>query len=147
MLRGAKIDGLLSLFAGGSLLLMIHIGRAFHAVEFLQYIGDALVVLIFEITMIKEPIHIIHQNFVELAGGQLQSKQEREQIIRLIDRVPVSDFVIEEVYISRTGSLLLILLYINGKMLDPEHINSNYRHILQNELRTVYPNATVEIFI
>ncbi|ROI05059.1 hypothetical protein EGI16_06975 [Chryseobacterium sp. G0240] len=144
--KGAKIDGFLSLFAGGSLLLMIYIGRTFPTVGFLQYIGDALVVLIFELVMIKEPIHIIRQHFVELVGGQLQSEKDRTEIINVIDSIVPQSFNVDEIYISKTGSLILILLYIKGDHLKPDLIN-NYRSILENELRLVYANASVEILI
>ncbi|MDR2275795.1 MAG: cation transporter [Sphingobacterium sp.] len=145
--KGAIIDGYLSLFAGGSLLLMIYIGRIFPAVSFLQYIGDALVVLIFEIIMIKEPIHIIRQNFVELTGGQMQSEKERRRIIEIVELMPREGFEIQEIYISKTGSLILVLLYISGKDIDPEQINEIYRPILQKELCQVYAHANVEILI
>ncbi|MCL8538635.1 cation transporter [Chryseobacterium gallinarum] len=144
--KGAKIDGFLSLFAGGSLLLMIYIGRTFPLVGFLQYIGDALVVLVFELVMIKEPIHIIRQNFVELAGGQLQSEKDRSDIEKMVKSIVPQGFDLDEIYISKTGSLILILLYIKGHDLQPDIIN-HYRSRLEKELRLVYSNAAVEILI
>lgn len=146
--KAALIDGYLSLFGGGSLLLMIYIGKHVHNLEFLQYIGDALVVLIFEMIMIREPFKIIKENFVELAGGQLQSDEDWDYIADTIKQLPRSGFVIDNNYITKVGSMYYVSISITStnNCVSMEDI-AEYKIRVIKVLENTYANLTVEIVI
>ncbi|RKE56106.1 cation transporter [Sphingobacterium detergens] len=146
--KAALIDGYLSLFGGGSLLLMVYIGKTVPNLAFLQYIGDAMVVLIFEAVMIREPFHIIKQNFIELAGGQLQSDKEWENIYSIVEAVSAKGLEIDKLYITKTGSLYLVLIYMHSEAgstaLDAV---INYKVRIEQLLQQHYQNLMVEMVI
>ncbi|MGE8428165.1 MAG: cation transporter [Sphingobacterium sp.] len=146
--KAALIDGYLSIFGGGSLLLMIYIGQNFNGLEFLQYIGDALVVLIFEIIMIREPFKIIKENFVELAGGQLQSDKDCEFISHVVKKDPMNGFNIINNYITKVGSMYVVTIFINpiDNCVSMQEI-SVYRRRLMKILGARYNNLTIEIVL
>jgi len=146
--KAALIDGYLSLFGGGSLLLMVYIGKTIAGLTFLQYIGDAMVVLIFEAVMIKEPFHIIKHNFVELAGGQLQSDKEWETIYAKVKSIPATGFEIDNIFISKTGSLILVLIYVKAEA-SSEGIDDilSYKIHIEQLLKENFENLMVEVII
>ncbi|MDR2275980.1 MAG: cation transporter [Sphingobacterium sp.] len=146
--KAALIDGYLSFFGGGSLLLMVYLGKSFPELTFLQYIGDSLVVLIFEAVMIKEPLHIIKHNFVELAGGQLQSDNEWGYIHDTVQEIPHESFGIKNIYITKTGSLILVLVYIT---VTDHYFQADetkvFKHQAETILKKSYQNTSVEIIL
>lgn len=141
----ATIDGLLSLFAGSGLLIMIAIGKNIENLRFLQYIGDSIIVLLFVLFAIKEPFHIIKHSFIELAGGQLQSKLDRHIIKDFIYNQP-HNFNIKGTYISKTGSHYLILIYIDQELINNKEIQ-NYRDTLHTKMSKSYPNYQIEMIL
>ncbi|MDR0264761.1 MAG: cation transporter [Sphingobacterium sp.] len=146
--KAAKIDGYLSLFGGGSLVAMLFVGRLFAGLEFLQYIGDALVVIILELAMIKEPLHIIRENFLELAGGKLEQDLEWGHIYNSVRSVSASSFKIDDIFVTKTGSMFLVLVYIsqNGSIIDVGEIGDFREKCLQN-LTNNYFHCTLEIVL
>jgi len=146
--KAAMIDGYLSLFGGGSLILMIFLGGKIQRLEFLKYIGDALVVLVFELIMIKEPFHIIKENFIELTGGQINSKKDWDFIQQNIKNQFNETFEISHVYVTKTGSQYLILIYLNTLMDNisyPEVLK--FKEQVSLKLRESYYNFNLEIII
>lgn len=49
-----------------------------------------------------------------LAGGQMRSGAIRDYVLAVIGSHPPGEFKIDEAYVSKTGSLILVLLYISG---------------------------------
>jgi divalent metal cation (Fe/Co/Zn/Cd) transporter len=149
--KAAMIDGYLFFFGGGSLLLMLYLGKIIPSLRFLQFIGDALVVLIFEAVMIKEPIHIIKNNFVELAGGQLQSDSEWKEIKDIVTNTPIRHFTISNVYIIKTGSSILILVYISqnsaSSFIKRDDIIQFKASNITQLTKMGYPNVAMELII
>jgi divalent metal cation (Fe/Co/Zn/Cd) transporter len=108
----ARIDGLLSLFAGGGLLAAMYIGRANEGLEFLVHIGDSLIVLLFIAIAAKEPVIIIRQNCIELAGGQLQSQENQLKIENALKSNLPASIPLHKTYITKTGSNYLVVVYL-----------------------------------
>jgi cation diffusion facilitator family transporter len=113
---GAKLDGIISLATGLAL-----IGIGYVNIEgnfaFVHYIGDAILVFILALLLIKEPFELIRDSFVELAGGTLQNKEEKEKIEKILTEHLTID-LLKKSYISKTGSSYFIVAYINGQGID-----------------------------
>ncbi|TAJ12795.1 cation transporter [Marinilabiliaceae bacterium JC017] len=143
----AIIDGMLSGLAGGGLLLCTYLGSIISGWEFLMYIGDAIVVLLFVLIAFKEPFHIIRHNFIELAGGQLQSQKEQDNILNQIQRILSEDFSIENNYISKTGSLYTMLVYVKPKNEKALRLLTAKRDELRTSMSDKYENTLIELIL
>jgi len=144
--RTATMDGILTLVAGGGLLLALFIGRTINSLGFLQYIGDAMIVIIFVAIAVKEPIHIIRHSFIELAGGSLQSESDREAINGIIGRMKPDKLELGDIFMNKTGSSYLVVIYVRTDRIDTGTL-LGFRNEVQEEMGRTYPNSQVEILI
>jgi len=77
--ESAKIDGILTL-ATGLVFFLISFITTSSPIDFLLYIGDSIIVILISLAMVGIPIKIIKNAFIELGGGTLQNKQEKQEI-------------------------------------------------------------------
>jgi hypothetical protein len=98
--------------------------------------------------LIKEPFELIRDSFVELAGGTLQNKEEKEKIEKILTEHLTPD-LLKKSYISKTGSSYFIVAYINGQEIDKigfEKLEKIKAEILV-ELKKIHQYAMFEIAI
>lgn len=112
----AKLDGYISLATGLILFAMGYV--SIHGeFGFVHYVGDAILVIILSIFLLKEPFVLIRDSFVEMAGGTLQDEAEKEEIEDILREFIAAD-VLKDSYISKTGSSYFILAYLSGQGID-----------------------------
>ena len=145
--KSSIIDGFLTLGVGIALLAVsiIPLGSTF---GFLHYIGDAIIVLIMAVFLIKIPIKIIREAFIELGGGVLQDKESKAQIEKVIAENLLPEYTNSSSYITKLGSSYLIIVYITTKteMLNVAKIGTMKKEIL-NALIPTFKTIEVEIVI
>ena len=145
--QSAKIDAYLSLVVGIALILTTMVPEN-SAWEFLLYIGDAIIVILLSLFLIKMPLQTIREGFIELGGGVLQDKKVRENIERVIQKNTPDSLVISQTYISKMGSSYLIVLYLSSEtqMMDPMAIRDFRANILAG-LKEQVSNLQVEVVL
>ncbi|WP_052431874.1 cation transporter [Flammeovirga pacifica] len=109
-----KLDGYLSLFSGAALVAFSFINEG-SFFGFLRYTGDAIIVLLMCVMMIKSPLNIIKDAFVELGGGVLQDKNLRNDIEDAVLKIVEEEFSEVSVFVSKTGSNYLVLVYLDDE--------------------------------
>ncbi|PKF79800.1 cation transporter [Vibrio sp. vnigr-6D03] len=108
--KASFIDGVLSASTGAVLIVIGYI-PAGSDWDFLLYIGDALLVVVLATLMIKQPIGIIKEAFIELAGGKLQDQVQHERIESLVNEKLTSQGIsAKSLNISKTGSSYLVII-------------------------------------
>ncbi|GAB5556408.1 MAG: hypothetical protein SchgKO_06210 [Schleiferiaceae bacterium] len=142
----ARIDGMLSLFAGGGLLAAMYIGQANEGLEFLVHIGDSLIVLLFIAIAAKEPFVIIRQNFIELAGGQLQSQENHQKIENALKSNLPASIPLHKTYITKTGSNYLVVVYLSAKEVSKLDIGA-FKTRVQADLSESFSTLQVEVLV
>ena len=142
--KSAKIDGILTLSMGFSFFLISLIPNG-SKLDFFIYIGDSIIVIIISILVLASPIKIIKTSFIELGGGILHNKKEKEEIEKVIEQVVSNDFSYKS-YITKTGSGYLVILHIdpNTKSISIEHFLKVQQEI-KKELKNNYSTLLVEI--
>ncbi len=145
--KSSMIDGVLSLGAGMTLFLvsLINVESKLH---FLIYIGDAILVILLVLLMIKTPILIIKDSFIELAGGILQDRELKKQIEKVIEKHRTDAFAIHYKYIAKLGSSYLVVIYIKveDKNVNIELINNMKEKIMDDLLSSLH-TVQLEIVI
>ena len=145
--KSSKIDGFLSLIVGIALLLttIVPVDSNFN---FLLYIGDAIVVVLLSLFLLKIPIDIIKEGFIELGGGVLQNKDAKIDIERVIEEQLPKEIAKQKNYISKLGSSYLIVVYVtSGSKTIPVDIFEDYKGKIISELKDKLPNLQVEIIL
>lgn len=145
--KASLIDGILSASTGAILVVIgyVQVGSQF---EFLLYIGDALLVLVLALLMIGQPIGIIREAFVELAGGKLQNEQQHQEISTLVTD-HFANQEIEKLNISKTGSSYLVVIGVSLQQLQQQD-NAVWREQkgqLTKALANKYPFVDVEVVV
>ncbi len=144
--ESAKIDGVLTLATGlvFFLLSFINTGSKF---DFLLYIGDSIIVIILCIVMIKSPLKIIKDSFIELGGGTIQDQNQKQSIERTIDEVILGRIPFHT-FITKLGSGYLVVIYIEPitESINVEDFRKIQRAIKSN-LQQNYPTIFVELSI
>ncbi|CCN45368.1 putative Co/Zn/Cd cation transporter [Vibrio nigripulchritudo MADA3029] len=108
--KASFIDGVLSA-STGLILIVIGYVPAGSSWDFLLYIGDALLVVILATLMIKQPIGIIKEAFIELAGGKLQDQAQHEKIETSVNQhLQACGISAKSLNISKTGSSYLVIV-------------------------------------
>lgn len=141
----AKLDGTISLTTGVTLFAMGYVSIS-GDFGFVHYIGDAILVLLLSVFLVKEPFALIRDSFVELAGGTLQNEDEKENIESILNEY-IDDDVLQDDFISKTGSSYLVVAYLSGESMEelgPEQLELLKEQILAR-LKEDYPHAIFEI--
>ncbi|MGF1720712.1 cation transporter [Vibrio kyushuensis] len=147
--KASFIDGVLSASTGAILIAIGFIDPA-GAIGFLLYIGDSLLVIILATLMVGQPIKIIKEAFVELAGGTLRDehgyKDIKEKVHVYLD---VEEQKISSLHISKTGSSYLVVVGMDHSRLSDTAAKSllERKQTLTKELQISYPIIDIEMVI
>ncbi|MCK5136375.1 MAG: hypothetical protein KAR19_11355 [Bacteroidales bacterium] len=75
-------------------------------------IREAIIVFLLCLALIKIPLQIIRESFIELGGGVLQDHESRTQIEKVISENLLPDFKENTNYITKLGSSYLVVIYL-----------------------------------
>jgi len=76
-------------------------------------LADSFFVLILAALLIKEPLTIIRESVIELAGGTLQDQAKRKFFETAIYSNMPETLKVEEIFISKNGSQYIVIIYIS----------------------------------
>ncbi|ABR54190.1 cation diffusion facilitator family transporter [Methanococcus vannielii SB] len=107
--KSAFVDGTLSLGIGFGVFLFSRGGE----IGFIPYLADSFFVLVLASMLIKEPLTIIRESIIELAGGALQDDAKRKEFETIITLNMPETLKIENIFISKNGSKYIIFIYIS----------------------------------
>ncbi len=110
--KATFVDGTLSLGIGLGVFFLSS-GGGGDSSSFIPYLADSFFVLILSSMLIKEPLTIIRESLIELAGGALQDNAKREAFEEIIITNMPEALKIENIFISKNGSKYIILIYIS----------------------------------
>ena len=108
--KATFVDGTLSLGIGVG---VFFLSRGAVSGGFIAYLADSFFVLILAAMLIKEPLVIIRESVIELAGGTLQDEKKRAIFEEAITSNMSANFTIEGIFISKNGSQYVVLVYIS----------------------------------
>ena len=118
--KASLIDGVLSASTGAVLVMIGYVEQG-SAWDFLLYIGDALLVVVLAISMLGQPVRIIKEAFVELAGGKLQNDQQHQEIAQKVSlALGEKGLEAKTLNISKTGSSYLVIVGLSLASLNNE---------------------------
>lgn len=144
---GSKTDAIMS-FSTGLVLFSIGFLDINGPFGFLYYLGDAILVIVLILFLVKDPIVLARDSFVEMAGGTLQDKKEKQRIEAILSESLTLD-LIKDSYISKTGSNYFIVAYVNSQEI--ENIGLKHLEQLRNNtlaaLKLKYQHVMFEIAI
>lgn len=143
------VDGFMSAGTGAALVLIGYINPA-SSFNFLLYIGDAIMVLFLAMLMAKQPITIIREAFIELAGGRLQNVDAYQAIEGAITHtLSQKETTASNVFISKTGSSYLVILSFTAAEVDSKGIAvlAQIKQSLTNKLTQDYPHIDIEFVL
>ena len=113
---GSKTDAIMS-FSTGLVLFSIGFLDINGRFGFLYYTGDAILVIFLVFFLVKDPIALARDSFVEMAGGTLQDKNEKQKIETILSETLTFD-LIKSSYISKTGSNYFVVAYVSAQDID-----------------------------
>ena len=122
--KASFIDGILSASTGAILVVIGYVqpGSQF---DFLLYIGDALLVILLAIAILGQPVGIIKEAFVELAGGKLQDEAQHQLIEDKVNRqLELQGISSESLNIGKTGSSYLVIISLSLSKLSGSNSNA-----------------------
>jgi len=100
--------------------------------------------------MIGQPIGIIREAFVELAGGKLQNEQQHQEITDIVSQHLVSESLsIPKLNISKTGSSYLVVIGVSLADLKQQEETQwqTKKDQLSTALTEKYPFIDVEVVV
>lgn len=110
--KATFVDGTLSLGIGLGVFFLSR-GAAGVGGGFIPYLADSFFVLILSALLIKEPLTIIRESVIELAGGTLQDREKRAEFETAIHSNMPEALKIDGIFISKNGSRYIVLVYIS----------------------------------
>lgn len=143
--KASRIDGFMTIAVGLALVLTTFVPDN-SKLSFLLYIGDALIVILMALFLLKIPFQVIKEGFIELGGGSLQNQEAIKQIEKIIHRFLPDDMSMVNCYITKTGSSHLILIYATST--SPSiRLNelTQFRKSIHKHIDQDFPNSEVEI--
>lgn len=110
--KATFVDGTLSLGIGVGVFFLSRGGTGVGS-SFVPYLADSFFVLILASILINEPLTIIRESVIELAGGTLQDQEKRQLFETTIYSNMPETLKIEDIFISKNGSQYILLIYIS----------------------------------
>ena len=110
--KATFVDGTLSLGIGLGVFFLSQ-GSGDVGGGFIPYLADSFFVLILASILIKEPLTIIRESVIELAGGTLQDLKKRQEFESVIYSNMPENLKVEGIFISKNGSQYIVLIYIS----------------------------------
>lgn len=147
--KTAFVDGMLSLGIGLTAFLLKFISID-SSLGFLYYIGDSAMTLALVMVVVREPIIILKECFIELTHGVMQKESIVEPINLIVDKCKTDypAFAITNVKIYKTGKMLDVSLSVEpventGALLQVK----DYKKALAAELQNEFPLITVNMIM
>jgi predicted Co/Zn/Cd cation transporter (cation efflux family) len=109
--KASFVDGVLSLGIAAGVLLLRNTSTT-GAAGFVPFLADSIITLILSASLIGKPLEIVRDAVIELALGTLQNKEEAQDIETTIRTVCESAFVVDRIYLSKTGSRYLAITMV-----------------------------------
>lgn len=147
--KSSFIDGILSASTGAALVLIGYVDPN-SSWKFLLYIGDAILVFVLALCMISQPISIIKNAFIELAGGKLQDKERYAEIKKLVyQHLDSSLAPVSSLNISKTGSSYLVVVGVELKTLTTVNADSwnQSKARLKEQLKSQFTFVDLEVIV
>ncbi|CAM3931716.1 DUF418 domain-containing protein [Alkalicoccus chagannorensis] len=142
--KSTLVDGSLSLGIAAGVFFLMQGGGG--NAGFVPYLADAIFVLILALLLVREPVSMIRESVIELAGGALQNKGRQAYFEEVIARHKPASWNVEDVFISKNGSRYMLMIYIrhvDGYFAVEEAIGMK-RNVLK-EAGAHYPHLYLEI--
>ena len=143
--KATFVDGSLSLgIASG--IFFLTTGGTSTEYGFIPYLADSIVVLILAFILIKEPLIIIKESLIELAGGKLQDQEKHACFEKTIYTMMPHIFNIEDIFISKNGSQYMVLIYISTE--ESHYLKKDIfetKHKINNILGKDHPYLLLDI--
>lgn len=148
--RAALVDGTLSLGIAVGVFFLRNADPAGGA-SFVPYLADSIITLVLSVVLISEPLAIVRDAVVELAGGTVQNRGDRESIQSAVLEAVRAPFVHNFSYISKTGSQYLVVstLTVEEKKsasVSVAEVEQMRRHVF-SRLGESYPHLIVEFIL
>jgi len=142
------VDGLMSAGIGVAAVIISFIDPQ-SSFGFLNYIGDAILVLILCLVIGRTPFELIYHSFIELAGGTLQNSAEKNHIQEILSKYLSAEQILVDDYISKTGSSYLVIAYLCTERLDRLGFKQTLalKEQIINDLQNHYQNTTFEMVL
>lgn len=148
--RAAFVDGTLSLGIAAGVFFLRNTDPAGGA-GFVPYLADSIITLILSAMLIGKPVAIVRDAVVELAGGTVQNREDRETIQAAVLEAVHTPFVHESSYISKTGSRYMVVSTVS---VEEKHTTTlpvadveRMRRRLIEGLEASYPHLIVEFIL
>jgi len=109
--KAAFVDGTLSTGIAAGIFFVTRGGIG--GGEFGPYLADSFFVLILAGFLIKEPVSIIKESLIELAGGTLQDDNKRETFEQAVYSSIPETMQVEDIFVSKNGSQYVLLVYVS----------------------------------
>ncbi len=143
--KATFVDGTLSLGIAAGIFLITRSGGGSDG-GFIAYLADSIFVLILASFLINEPITIIKNAVIELAGGTLQDEKQRTYFETIIHKNIVKPLDIEGLFISKNGSKYIIIIYVTSKTQNyPSSSLNTMKSSIIEALKNDYPYVTLDI--
>ena len=143
--KATFVDGTLSLGIGLGVFFLSS-GDVGDSSSFIPYLADSFFVLILSSMLIKEPLTIIRESVIELAGGMLQDNAKREALEEIIITNMPKTLKIEDILISKNGSKYIILIYIStDQVFYTKKDIINAKATITGMLEADHPHLSVDI--
>lgn len=147
--KSSFIDGILSA-STGTILVVIGFIEPTSQFSPLLYIGDSILVITLALMMITQPINIMKEAFVELAGGKLQDNESYQDIKAKVEsQLCTRSHHIKSLHISKTGSSYLVVIGLDLTQLNSQSRSRliTEKQQLQEQLESNYPFIDVEMIL
>ncbi|WP_246033209.1 cation transporter [Shewanella canadensis] len=147
--KASFIDGMLSA-STGTILVVIGYVQPGTQLDFLLYIGDALLVILLAVAILGQPIGIIKDAFIELAGGKLQDEVQHQAIEDKVNRqLELRGITSEALNIGKTGSSYLVIISLSFSKLAGHNSNAimGFKESLTAELAGELTFVDVELVL
>ncbi|UNC91254.1 cation transporter [Candidatus Contubernalis alkaliaceticus] len=143
--KSSFVDGTLSLGVV-VVALFLTMGGAELGGDFVPYLADSIFVLFLTSMLIMEPVTIIRDSLIEMAGGTLQDQEKRKYFEEVVSSNMPKGLIIEDVFISKNGSQYIILIYISTK--EPSYFKKDIidtKNKITQILQKNHPHLSLEM--
>lgn len=145
--KASFVDGMLSLGIAAGVLLLRNTDPSGSA-GFVPFLADSIITLVLSASLISKPVEIIRESVIELALGVLQNKENYNECDSVIRDVCAPDFCVDRLYMSKTGSRYLAVVFLSpadgSSTLSLDDIRAR-KHSILDRLRPNFPHLMLEL--
>lgn len=143
----AFMDTFITLGTGIALILVTLIPEK-HALSFLSYVGDSIIVILISIVIIREPIRIVSQSFFSLVGRTVSNKKVKRRVKDIILETAKGEYQLKELYLFHIGSSFQVVIHMHPYfvVLDMDNYREFYQK-LETRLQRLFPNLILEVLL